>query len=171
MLAYHIQDNKRSQLAAIKTQNMAKYLHFFFAIAVVTLVSCNNNSTTTDKSTTVIIQNKPAAALEKPSEVTDSSANSAPTDNYAKAADETCQCITPLLEKVKQMVALQSAGKTKEIAALTEEIRKIEPQIKVCSENIRKKYGDMKTDEDKKRIFYALKDRCPDAITIGGGLK
>ncbi len=148
-----------------------KFQHLLVVIAIATSVSCNNNSSASEKAGNATAQAAPATNAQKPINMTAPAVTLNPTDNYAKAADETCQCLQPLISKVKQMVELQKAGKAAEIAVLANEIRAIEPKITACSENIRKKYGDMKTEEDKKRIFYALKDRCPDAVSIGEGLK
>ena len=148
-----------------------KFQHLLVLIVIATSVSCNNNSSTNDKASNTTAQAAPSTPAQKPIKMTVPNVTLAPKDNYAKAADETCECLQPLISKVKQMVELQKSGKAAEIAVLANEIRAIEPKITACSENIRKKYGDMKTEEDKKRIFYALKDRCPDAVSIGEGLK
>ena len=168
----------------ISTRNISKiflknYLNartmkfqYFFLLSILTIfVCCNNATTSNDKSVNTTAPVPTVNGVQKSIDINAPAKSAASTDIYVKAAEETCTCLQPLITKVKQMVELQKENKAAEIKILADEIRIIEPQITACSENIRKKYGDMKTEEDKKRIFYALRDRCPDAVSIGAGLK
>ena len=150
-----------------------KFQYIFLLSTITIFVSCNNATTPNDKvvNATAQTQTPTVSAVPKPINSVTPASSTPSNDIYVKAADETCTCLQPLITKVKQMVELQKENKAAEIKVLADEIRIIEPQITACSENIRKKYGDMRTEEDKKRIFYALRDRCPDAVSIGAGLK
>ncbi len=148
-----------------------KFKYFFLFPIITIFISCNNATTPNNKTVNSNAPLPTVSRVQKPINMAAPLKNAASTDIYVKAADETCACLQPLITKVKQMVELQKENKAAEIKILADEIRVIEPQITACSENIRKKYGDMKTEEDKKRIFYALRDLCPDAVNIGTGLK
>jgi hypothetical protein len=86
------------------------------------------------------------------------------SDIYIRAADETCKCIRPLLEKAKEVeVMLQQRKKMDEMSKVLSEIEKIRPSVERCSEELKAKYGDMSANGNQKRMADAIKIRCKEA--------
>ncbi len=87
-------------------------------------------------------------------------------DVYTAAAVETCECMRPMFDLIKNA----ETGKQKEDdeAILEQEakIAKVRPQVIGCAEIIRKKYGSMESPQDQRKILDALEKHCPDSYNI-----
>ena len=84
------------------------------------------------------------------------------TDIYTQAANETCQCMQPLLEKAKHLKELETNKDVNEMKKVASEMATMQPQIQKCSDTIKKKYSKIDNAVDEKRIRNALLKVCPD---------
>jgi hypothetical protein len=87
-------------------------------------------------------------------------------DIFVDAAIETCDCMQPMIEKVKKIDFLIKDYKREAAEKEEEELSKIKVKVELCSNEIREKYGSMSTPSQQKLMLQALKEYCPDSYEI-----
>jgi hypothetical protein len=87
-------------------------------------------------------------------------------DIFVDAAIETCDCMHPMIDKVKKIDFLENESKREFSEKDDEELSKIRAEVELCSNEIRKKYGSMSTPSQQKLMLQALKEYCPDSYEI-----
>ena len=92
------------------------------------------------------------------------------TDIYTQAANETCDCIQPMVEKAKRLKELEINKQRTDMKKVALEMAKMQPQIEKCSDEIRKKYSKINNALDEKRMLNALLTECPDMATLFSNL-
>ena len=88
------------------------------------------------------------------------------SDIFVDAAIETCDCMQPMIDKVKRIDFLEKEYKRDAAEKEEEELSKIKTKVETCSNEIRKKYGSMSTPSQQKLMLQALKEYCPDSYEV-----
>lgn len=139
-------------------------LKSLWLLAITTLVlSCNDIDQSSNKKTkyeknapeamsTTTMKNAPKTLISN--------------DIYTQAAIETCNCVQPWLEKMKQLNEFQSNKQYADMKKMASEMDEIQPQIQRCSDEIQNKYSKHNIVIDEKRIKQAIMTQCPDLATI-----
>lgn len=132
-----------------------KSIFVIILILLISFISCQNDS----KKETV-----------KSSIGVDSSTNQLSdlkkSDIFVDAAIEICNCMQPMIEKVKKIDFLEKEKNGEASEREREELFKIKAEVELCSNEIRKKYGSMSTSSQQKLMLQALKEYCPDSYEI-----
>ena len=87
-------------------------------------------------------------------------------DIFVDAAIETCECMKPMIDKVKKIDFLEKENNREATEKDDEELSKIKVEVELCSNEIRKKYGSMSSPNQQKLMLQALKEYCPDSYEI-----
>ena len=135
---------------------------WLIAISVLVL-SCNNVEQSSNNETKY---EKNASKFITPLSTGDAPQKPLSNDIYTQAAVETCECIQPWLEKMKQLNELESSKQRSDMKKKVSEIDEIQPQIQRCSEAIHDKYSKRNMVIDEKKIMQAVVTQCPDMITV-----
>lgn len=85
---------------------------------------------------------------------------------YNQAAIEICQCMQPMVEKAHGMEQLLKTNSKVSREREEQEFRKVQAQVKNCSNNLRKKYGAMTSSTDQHLMLQALKKHCYESYVI-----
>jgi hypothetical protein len=88
------------------------------------------------------------------------------SDIFVDAAIETCECMQPMIDKVKRIEFLEKEYKRDAAEKEEEELSKVKAEVELCSNEIRKKYGSMSTPSQQKLMLQALKEHCPDSYEV-----
>ena len=88
------------------------------------------------------------------------------TDTYIAAAIETCECMQPMLDLIKNAETSKQNEDDEAMLEQESKIAKIRPQVIGCAEVIRKKYGSMESPKEQKKMLDALRKYCPDSYDI-----
>lgn len=80
---------------------------------------------------------------------------------YTKAAIETCNCMSPMVEKAKVYQYLEINNQVTDMKRVADEMAQLQPQIQKCSDEIRRKYGQINSRIEEKRVLDALTTQCP----------
>ena len=82
-------------------------------------------------------------------------------DIYTQAADETCICMQPMIDKALLLKKYQADNQTTDAKRIATEMAEIHPKIQQCSDQIRERYSQKQSKIDEKRMLRTLIERCP----------
>lgn len=109
-----------------------------------------------------------ASLIPKTSKSTESATTTQKNQNgpdsanvYTKAAIETCNCMSPMVEKAKSYNYLEMNHQVTDMQKVANEMALLQPQIQKCSDEIRRKYGQINNRIEEKKVLDALIAQCP----------
>ena len=127
------------------------------------IISCQNEKTEhfenahsakTDKMPTEIVSQKEKKLIS-------------PTDDiYTQIAVETCNCLSPMLEKAEEADRLMREDQQSKVGQILEEVEKLRPKAEICSAEIKSKYSNLTSTRDQKKILEALNKYCPESAAL-----
>jgi hypothetical protein len=79
-------------------------------------------------------------------------------DPYAKMAQETCTCLTPLSELYQKVQQLSDEGQTNDLIQLMTELEVTAQNAEDCTTELSEKYGEP---EDEDKATEAMRKICP----------
>ncbi len=127
------------------------------------VMSCNDLDKPTNYDTTSQLNMPP---LTKVVSINNSQKTLQTKDIYTNAAIEACDCLQPILEKVKHLKESEQSRETLEKKKTAAEIEVMQPEIQKCSDEISLKYRTINKSIDQKRMMVAILRQCPDASTL-----
>lgn len=87
-------------------------------------------------------------------------------DIYAQVAVETCNCLSPMLEKAEESDRLIKENQLSRVDQILEDIEKLRPKAEICSAEIKSKYSNLTSARDQKKILEALNKYCPESAAL-----
>jgi hypothetical protein len=81
------------------------------------------------------------------------------TDIDIQAAIETCNCMSPMVEKAKLYKYFEANKQTTDMKRVAAEMVQLQPQIQKCSDEISQRYRNR---VEEKQVLLALITQCPD---------
>lgn len=130
-------------------------------------MSCNDLDKSTNNDTRIEQNTTP---LTNVMSISRSQKNLSTKDIYTKVAVETCDCLQPILEKVKHLKEYEQSKETLEKKKTAAEIEVMQPEIQKCSDEISVKYSSINKSIDQKRLMVAILGQCPDASILFSNL-
>jgi hypothetical protein len=141
-------NNGFTNLTEFKTYILMRFL--FFGTIVIILSSCQTSKTNENVSYT-------ATSTENVN-YQDTGKN---RDIYTRAAIETCECFSEMLQKANQLELARKEKQAHLSEILSQEIEIMRPQVQACSEDILKKYNNIQSGSAKGKVFQILQEQCP----------
>jgi uncharacterized membrane-anchored protein len=87
-------------------------------------------------------------------------------DIYAQVAVETCNCLSPMLEKAEEADRLMKENQQSKVGQILEDVEKLRPKAEICSAEIKAKYSNLNSARDQKKILEALNKYCPESAAL-----
>ena len=87
-------------------------------------------------------------------------------DVYVKAAVETCDCLSPMLQKAQEIEVFTRNQQANKADEATEQMERLRPNAEICSHNIREKYRYLDSKSGQEKILEALQTHCPESAEI-----
>ena len=85
---------------------------------------------------------------------------------YVKAAVETCDCLSPMLQKAQEIEVFTRNQQLNKADEASEQMERLRPNAEICSHNIREKYRYLDSKSSQEKILEALKTHCPESAEI-----
>ena len=85
---------------------------------------------------------------------------------YVKAAVETCDCLSPMLQKAQEIEVFTRNQQSSKADEATEQMERLRPNAEICSHNIREKYRYLDSKSGQQKILEALQIHCPESAEI-----
>jgi hypothetical protein len=82
-------------------------------------------------------------------------------DIYTRAAIETCNCFSDLLEKAHQLEVARKEKHEVVQSQISKEIVTMRPQVQSCSDSIYERYTAIQSTAAKKKVFNIMQKHCP----------
>ncbi len=128
----------------------------FLLIVLMLQIACNTNN-----------DNKNMKTSSPNDTLSDYSLAMSNVDEYVKISLEICDCMQPMIDKVKEIKSLKEANGDKIVAQKEAELVDIRSKVDICSSEIKQKYNSILTSEkDKKKLLMTLKQYCPDSYKM-----
>jgi hypothetical protein len=87
-------------------------------------------------------------------------------DIYAQIAVETCNCLSPMLEKAEASDRFMKENQSSKVDQILEDFEKLRPKAEICSAEIKIKYSNLTSARDQKKILEALNKYCPESAAL-----
>ena len=87
-------------------------------------------------------------------------------DIHAQVAVETCNCLSPMLEKAEEADRLMKENQQSKVGQILEDVEKLRPKAEICSAEIKAKYNNLTSARDQKKILEALNKYCPESAAL-----
>jgi uncharacterized membrane-anchored protein len=87
-------------------------------------------------------------------------------DIHAQVAVETCNCLSPMLEKAEEADRLMKENQQSKVGQILEDVEKLRPKAEICSAEIKAKYSNLTSARDQKKILEALNKYCPESAAL-----
>jgi uncharacterized membrane-anchored protein len=87
-------------------------------------------------------------------------------DIHAQVAVETCNCLSPMLEKAEEADRLMKENQQSKVGQILEDVEKLRPKAEICSAEIKAKYSNLTSTRDQKKILEALNKYCPESAAL-----
>jgi hypothetical protein len=87
-------------------------------------------------------------------------------DIHAQVAVETCNCLSPMLEKAEEADRLMKENQQGKVDQILEDVEKLRPKAEICSAEIKSKYINLTSAHDQKKILEALNKYCPESAAL-----
>ena len=82
---------------------------------------------------------------------------------YVKAAVETCDCLSPMLQKAQEIEVYTRNQQWTKVDEATEQMEHLRPNAEICSQRIREKYSSLDSKSGQEKILEALQTHCPES--------
>jgi uncharacterized membrane-anchored protein len=134
-----------------------------FCLFSFTVISCQNDKKEHRGNTSSVKTEKMPAEFSSQKE----QKRLSPTDDiYAHVAVETCNCLSPMLEKAEEADRLMRENQQGKVGQILEEVEKLRPKAEICSAEIKSKYSNLTSARDQKKILEALNKYCPESAAL-----
>jgi hypothetical protein len=134
-----------------------------FCLFSLTVISCQNDKKERRENTNSVKTEKIPAEFSSQKE----KKRLSPTDDiYAQVAVETCNCLSPMLEKAEEADHLMRENQQGKVGQILEEVEKLRPKAEICSAEIKSKYSNLTSTRDQKKILEALNKYCPESAAL-----
>jgi hypothetical protein len=146
----------------IQMRNISSSIGMFCLFSL-TVISCQNDKKEHRGNTHSVKTEKMPAEFSSQKEKKKLS----PTDDiYAQVAVETCNCLSPMLEKAEEADRLMRENQQGKVGQILEEVEKLRPKAEICSAEIKSKYSNLTSTRDQKKILEALNKYCPESAAL-----